>query len=163
MRTIERFAVANTDFFNQKVSVKRKLTIEENNTTIVENWNRIVSNEDTVFHLGGVSSNVGIEKIKQIINQLNGKKVLIYSERDRFLSAERWLKLGFNEVVKYNLFFGEDGLYLCNKIEGVYGKLKFIDADKNNYKKHEGRVVSANIDYWDLYPVNFTTLLEEFK
>ena len=41
MRTIERFVVANTDFFNQKVSDKRKLTIEENNTTIVENWNKI--------------------------------------------------------------------------------------------------------------------------
>ena len=58
---IERFVVANTDFFNQKVSDKRKLTIEENNTIIIENWNKIVSNEDTVFHLGGVSSNVGIE------------------------------------------------------------------------------------------------------
>ena len=56
-------------------------TAEEMDNTLIENWNKVVSNEDCVFILGDISW-YDDDKTVQIFKQLNGTKVLIKGNHD---------------------------------------------------------------------------------
>jgi calcineurin-like phosphoesterase family protein len=55
--------------------------IEEMNQRIIDNWNRVVNNNDKVYHLGDVAF-ANFTRIKEIFDQLNGEKVLIKGNHD---------------------------------------------------------------------------------
>lgn len=55
--------------------------VTEGDQTMIENWNRVVSPNDKVYHLGDVFIN---RKSRFILNQLNGDKVLIKGNHDIF-------------------------------------------------------------------------------
>ena len=57
--------------------------VEEMNEAIIKNWNNIVSNEDTIYHLGDFALGTK-ESIKDIVNRLNGKKYLIRGNHDKW-------------------------------------------------------------------------------
>ncbi len=56
-------------------------TIEEMNQGIINNWNSVVKEDDTVFVLGDLGF-CGIEKLRPLISQLKGKIVLIQGNHD---------------------------------------------------------------------------------
>ena len=56
--------------------------VEEMNEAIIKNWNNIVSNEDTIYHLGDFALGTK-ESIIDIVNRLNGKKYLIRGNHDK--------------------------------------------------------------------------------
>ena len=57
--------------------------VEEMNEAIIKNWNNIVSNEDTIYHLGDFALGTK-ESIIDIVNRLNGKKYLIRGNHDKW-------------------------------------------------------------------------------
>lgn len=67
------------------------------NATLVQNWNRTVSKEDTIYFLGDFAF-AGTQKIQEILGQLNGRIILIKGNHDRQTSDKRWLELGMTEV-----------------------------------------------------------------
>lgn len=76
---------------------------EEMNETIIRNWNNVVGKEDTVFVLGDYS--FGRELAREITPKLNGKKILIKGNHDRY--PNRFYRdCGFEEVSKYPIIFG---------------------------------------------------------
>lgn len=56
-------------------------SIEEMNDTIIENWNKVVGENDIVFHLGDFCF-CGSDKFKDIIEKLNGRIYLILGNHD---------------------------------------------------------------------------------
>lgn len=56
-------------------------SIEEHDQTLIENWNSVVSPDDTVFHLGDFVFG-GFPKWKEIVEQLNGHIYLIRGNHD---------------------------------------------------------------------------------
>ncbi len=56
-------------------------TLEEMNETIIENWNKKVSKNDFIYHVGDFGFG-SIHKNKKIFNRLNGKKCLIRGNHD---------------------------------------------------------------------------------
>lgn len=62
---------------------------------IVEEWNKIVKPEDTVFHMGDVAF-TSPERCKHIVENLNGYKILILGNHDR--AEEKMLDRGFQQV-----------------------------------------------------------------
>ena len=52
------------------------------NETIISNWNRVVSPEDIVFHLGDFCLGGSAEWVN-VLNRLNGKIYLISGNHDR--------------------------------------------------------------------------------
>jgi calcineurin-like phosphoesterase family protein len=72
-------------------------TVEEMNETMVANWNRVVGDEDTVYHVG----DVGFGDVRPVLDRLKGKIVLIIGSHDkaamqyrrRFLSATPLLEI----------------------------------------------------------------------
>ena len=56
-------------------------TIEEMNQGIIDNWNSVVKEDDTVFILGDLGF-CGIEKLRPLMSQLKGKIILIQGNHD---------------------------------------------------------------------------------
>jgi len=67
--------------------------VEEMNEAIINNWNSIVSDEDTIYHLGDFALGTK-DSIIDIVNRLNGKKYLIRGNHDRW-SVSTYESFGF--------------------------------------------------------------------
>lgn len=65
-------------------------SIKENDETLIANWNRVVTKDDTVYILGDYSWNTHPETDVKLLKALNGNKVLIMGNHDKIRSdAER--------------------------------------------------------------------------
>ena len=89
---------ADTHFGHKNIleySARPFSTIEEMNEALIKNWNSKVANDDDVFHLGDVGL-CSPSKLKEILNQLNGKIYLIRGNHEKSAEAckERfeWIK-----------------------------------------------------------------------
>lgn len=80
---------------------------EEMNQTIIDNWNSIVTDEDTVYHIGDFSYKTSTSQLKKIFDSLKGKIILIKGNHDgqtlkanqkyhRFESVHNILNLEYN-------------------------------------------------------------------
>ena len=56
-------------------------TVEEMNNTIIKNWNSVVTEEDTVYVCGDMFMGP-LDKINKILDQLNGKIILVRGNHD---------------------------------------------------------------------------------
>ena len=85
----------------------------EHDQLIIDNWNRIVTNSDTVYILGDIGrigSNKDNEYLCKCISVLKGHKVMILGNHDESLKDIR-LKQLFAEVCDYKEIFDNfDGL-----------------------------------------------------
>lgn len=72
---------------------------------IIKNWNEAVSNKDLVIHLGDVAL-CGKERFKQIMSQLNGRKMLIRGNHDNW-TDEFYREAGFEYVSRYPIVWNE--------------------------------------------------------
>src|SRR5581483_5246031 len=62
---------------------------------LIKNWNDTVTPSDTVYHLGDVAF-LGTTATREIVNRLNGRKILIRGNHDG--SWEHSRNMGFDEV-----------------------------------------------------------------
>ena len=86
------YFTADTHFFDEHLTHdlhfanRDFLTTREMNETIVENWNRVVTDKDVVYHLGDIaqtaSNHVGHQQVLEILERLNGQLVLIKGNHD---------------------------------------------------------------------------------
>ena len=74
-------------------------SIKEMQETIVNNWNRKVTNGDTVYILGDVSMRGKKEDLIALVATLKGRKVLVKGNHDD-VSDYRYQQL-FDEIVDY--------------------------------------------------------------
>ena len=75
---------------------------------LVANWNRTVSNEDTVIHLGDFAAH-GTER--RLLTQLHGRKLLVRGNHDDKSNAF-YRDAGFDEVYDFPILYG--GFFLLS-------------------------------------------------
>lgn len=99
------FFIADTHFGHRRIiefcpDSRPFNSIEEHDNTLIENWNEVVSENDRVFVLGDffLGGYKREDRIKEILNQLKGNKVLVQGNHDLDKSATQWLRLGFDRV-----------------------------------------------------------------
>lgn len=73
--------------------------------TLIKNWNSVVSKNDLVLHLGDVAL-CSRERFKEIMSQLNGRKILIKGNHDNW-SDEFYRESGFEYVSRYPIVWNE--------------------------------------------------------
>lgn len=79
------FFVADTHFCHQNIIrlCNRPFeSIEQQDETLIENWNKKVPENAIVFHLGDVGMKMEEDKIKKILDSLHGKIYLIVGNHD---------------------------------------------------------------------------------
>lgn len=104
------FIIADTHFGHENViryCNRPFRSVDEMDKAIIKNWNSVVTQQDTIIHLGDfILGNK--ERCKDIIKQLNGKKILIKGNHDNW-SDDFYREAGFSYVSKfpivYNSFF----------------------------------------------------------
>lgn len=93
------FLIGDTHFLHENI-VKycdRPMNHEE---LMIENWNRVVSDEDVVFHLGDIAASIRgrDDQLIEIFEQLNGQKFLIKGNHDHKTNNWYVKNLGFEDV-----------------------------------------------------------------
>ena len=100
-------------------------TVEEMDQAIIDNWNSVVRPEDIVFHLGDFGF-CGSLRLREIVDQLNGKIYLITGNHDRKMLKDGTIK-SF-EFVGPELYItvNNQRIYLNHKpylcFDGSYGR-----------------------------------------
>lgn len=82
--------------------------VDHMNETMVYNWNKTVSQEDKVYHLGDVGFK-SFSALKSIMDRLNGKKILIKGNHDN-LKLSQYAQM-FSDVRAYHVL---DGMVLSH-------------------------------------------------
>lgn len=92
----EVFFISDTHFGHERIlelgNGRPFRSISEHDEKIVENWNSVVSPNDTVYHLGDVALG-GVQNL-EILKVLNGRKLLVPGNHDRLFSG---LKKNYRE------------------------------------------------------------------
>ena len=84
--------------------------INEMNEYLINKWNELVSDEDTVYHLGDFAMG-NSEDIKRIVDKLNGNIILITGNHDK-KGISAFKNYGFKEVYKNECYINFNGVEL---------------------------------------------------
>lgn len=101
------YVISDTHFLHNNI-IKYCNRPEDYNERIIENWRKVVSDEDIVIHLGDVACGfTGREaELKQIFELLPGKKQLIKGNHDTRVDMF-YFDLGFETVKDYAIIENE--------------------------------------------------------
>lgn len=106
-------------------------TIEEHDQVLIDNWNSVVSDEDTVFHLGDAffcDKNRSIE----IMNRLKGHKILIKGNHDSRKDSY-YYGIGFEEVQTWGYY---ESFTLTHKPLGFQNKPMALNLTAQTFNVH---------------------------
>ena len=104
------FVISDTHFYHKNIinyCHRPFNNIDYMNNYMIKKWNSIIKNDDTIYHLGDFAlgwdkSNFKTKKecYKDLMNKLNGNKILIKGNHDR--ETDNFYKeIGFKEVYNY--------------------------------------------------------------
>lgn len=85
-------------------------SVSEMNETMIDNWNKVVTPQDKVYHLGDVYFG-NAQEADTILKRLNGKKRLVLGNHDNPLAKPIWSN--FKKVCMWR-HFGHMGLLLTH-------------------------------------------------
>jgi len=129
----------------------------EMDATIVGNWNRVVSKEDTVYHLGDFAL-AHKERVAEYFNALNGRIVLVMGNHDRQRTVTFWKKLGFAEAHKEPLPYG--WFYLLSHEPAVTGLTNIHGHTHGNDHRGESSGICVSCEAIGYTPRTFKELME---
>ena len=99
-------------------------SVEDMDKTLIKNWNETVSNNDLIIHLGDFAL-TSKDRIKEIVSQLNGKKILILGNHDNY-TEQFYREVGFHTVSKFPILYGgtceNPGFYLMSHAPLILGE-----------------------------------------
>jgi calcineurin-like phosphoesterase family protein len=143
---------------------------EEMDEALVENWNRVVGDKDTVYHLGDVAIN---RKALPIMDRLNGRKVLIKGNHDIF-KLKDYVKY-FDDIRAYKVMPARG--IICSHIPihpdslsrwkvNIHGHLHahrvMIEMDDGEILTH-GKYISVCVEQINYTPIAFDEILGMIK
>ena len=107
------FIISDTHFGHEAIIryCNRPFTsVEEMDQTMIKRWNETISNKDVVIHLGDFAL-CGKDKTREIIQKLNGKKILIMGNHDNY-SEQFYRDAGFHTVSRFPIIY--DNFYMMS-------------------------------------------------
>lgn len=152
-------------------------TVEEMNQIMVDNWNSVVGPHDLVYHLGDIYMK-NPQIVGKIVNQLNGKIILIKGNHDkmkdikkyfpnRFLSVENDFEFSypFNDK-KYHFVLYHYPIWSWNRrFHGVFhlhGHNHFRDPLWNDFDKN-GLSMDVGVDGNNFTPIHIEKVIETIE
>ena len=164
------YFIADTHFGDDSIIIYEKRPFEnsqEMDQLLIKNWNDVVDSNDTVFVLGDFTSYTDSHKIKDILSQLNGCKILIMGNHDRDRSAEEWRTLGFSEcsmwpiVYKEYFILSHEPLYINTNMP--YGNIYGHVHGNPSYKDASKQSVCVSAERIQYTPISFEELVARMK
>ncbi len=145
-------------------------TVEEMDETMVRNWNKVVCDKDTVYHLGDVVIN---RKALPILERLNGRKVLIKGNHDIF-RLEDYTQY-FDDIRAYKVMTKEG--IICSHIPihpdslsrwriNLHGHLHSGVVKKRKWlfwKVRDPRYMCVSVEHINYMPISYDEVLKRIN
>lgn len=154
------FFIADTHFGDKNIIVYQNRpfkNINEMDITLIDNWNSVVSDNDTVFLLGDFSW-YDKEKSIQICSQLQGRKILVMGNHDTE-PEKYYYECGFDSVCSYPIIFdnfwilSHEPMYIssnmpyANVFGHVHGNPIYSDYSKQSFCVSAERIKYTPLEF----------------
>lgn len=168
------FWSSDTHYFHKNIisySNRPFKDVDEMNEKLIANWNSVVTNNDTVYHLGDVSF-ADKEKTDKILNRLNGQIMLVKGNHDNRLVSDRfeWVKDYFELKVQDKDTKKGSQLIVMSHYpfatwNGSYrGSVSVHGHTHNNLKKDYNLLrMDIGVDACNFFPISYEQIKQEFK
>lgn len=150
-------------------------TADEMNEALIERWNRVVNNDDTIYHLGDFAMKIRDNEIKAIVRRLNGHKILILGNHD-----ERTIARGSSKFIGPDLFeavhpgiheidVGKQHIVLCHYAMEVwngshYGAYHLYGHSHGTHPENDTkRSFDVGVDPNGYFPVSYDEVVERME
>lgn len=140
----------------------------EMDETLIQNWNRTVYKDDFVYVLGDFTLSRSRKIIKNLLERLNGHKILIMGNHDR-LKPKDYVLCGFETAFRKTLMI-EPGVILMHE---PYQDQSLINKDliyffghvhaKHTLMDEYPNCKCVSVERTNYFPVDFDQLLKEMK
>jgi calcineurin-like phosphoesterase family protein len=132
------------------------------NSKLIENWNKIVSKDDIVYHLGDFSFG-SYDKTFPIFNSLNGIKHLIKGNRDGgAVKRLPWASIHSNLIITIN----DTKIYLSHHPNDEVGNVEFdlyFHGHTHNGLPPTKTLIDVGVDAWNFVPVTFEQITQKLN
>lgn len=135
------------------------------NKKLKENWNERVNENDTVVFLGDLTMSEKKKKLKSHLNSLNGRKILVKGNHDKFDISEGFVE---NCTIKYNYF----EFYCTHRFKDVpsdWDNWSLTGHHHNNYPNeyplcHPGKKnLNLSVELTDYSPISISEIINMIK
>jgi calcineurin-like phosphoesterase family protein len=144
-------------------------TVEEMNTTIINNWNSVVTDEDTVYCLGDFAYKSSINTIIYVFSKLKGKIILIKGNHDgRTLKANQRIHR-FESMHDRLEFMYKDILFILDHYPIYCWKNKNKGSIHLHGHTHEhspnidGNIMNVSCEVINYTPISIEEIITKFK
>lgn len=138
--------------------------IEHHDDTIINNYNNLITKDDTCYILGDISFNQSYENYKNIFSRLNGKKYIIIGNHDNKQNLIKCKKEGLICDIKESqtIQIGKDRVFLSHYphrewngfYKGAYHLYGHCHCNLDDYKMS----TDIGVDAWEYGPVEWAEL-----
>jgi calcineurin-like phosphoesterase family protein len=139
--------------------------VDAMNQTIINNWNKTVTKDDIVFHLGDVAFK---NDSLQIISQLNGTKWLIRGNHDKGYSDTKFRNNGFEKIFNKPYSFEsyvKDKSVLINCMHAPRyfreGYINLCGHVHNEWENNYG-YLNVGVDVWNFTPISLVDVISHY-
>lgn len=160
------YFIADTHFSDERIlryENRPFACVKDMNDSMIENWNRMVNEDDLVYVLGDFGAD-GQEAV--ILEQLKGKKYLVKGNHDT-KSNEYYREAGFEEVYDYPIILdhfwilSHEPLYVNTNMPyaNLFGHVHNSPIFKAYSKQH----YCVSVERIDYAPISFEKIKAEVK
>ncbi len=164
------FFIADTHFGGENIRRYENrpfATVAEMDEKLIEHWNQIVTEKDTVYVLGDFSDYREDKMDRKILSKLNGNKILVMGNHDRHRTAQEWRNLGFAECFSMPVLF-KDFFLLSHEPLYINANMPYANFYGHvhanpSYKDASRQSVCVSVERIAYTPIEFQTLWEKMK
>ena len=127
-------------------------SVAEMNAAMIEKWNKVVTSDDIVYHLGDFSFTSALHS-KFIFDQLNGTKILVRGNHDG--NVAKMLELGFKEVHESLTY---RGWYLVHRPTAIPSGCRGLCGHVHEKFRRIGNIINVGVDVWDFMPITLNQI-----
>lgn len=129
---------------------------------MIQRWNARVGEGDTVYHLGDFAF-ANQDRIREILSQLKGTKVLIRGNHDRRIKDAKFLAAGFSAVHKALALLTDKVVAVLQhhpdyEMEHAVNGFNFCGHVHKSWTRR-GNIINVGVDVRDFQPVTLDELL----
>jgi len=133
-------------------------TVDEMNETLIDNYNKIISNDDICCFLGDFAWG-NTTMVKNILAQLNGYKILILSYHDKHKPRKFWHEVGFDDVINGSIIWDKNFILSHEPVDFSLGD-GFVNIHGHLHTKElqDERYYNACVELNQYQPVSFDSI-----
>lgn len=148
---------------------------QEMNQALIHNWNSVVKSADTVYVLGDFIMGAG-DTVKELVNQFNGKIILIRGNHDTEHKLEQYAEIGVDVRLIDYLTYKELTFIMChypiqnfdywNLITHNNPEIYFLYGHIHNNAPvgyHGDRMYHVGVDTNNYTPISIEQIYKEVK